>query len=119
DFGVARIDRDAADVFGFFEADLAETASAVFGLVDSVTVADAALAVAFARAYPDHRRVFRIERDRANRIRAVIVENRRPRGPGVDRLPHATRCDGDEIFRAVIRIDGERYHAPGCDRRAD
>src|SRR5262245_27004776 len=89
DFAIARVDHYAANVFGFFQADLAEAASAVFGLVDSVAIADAALAVALARSYPHHRRVFRIERYRANRIRTVIVEDRRPGGSGVNRLPDA------------------------------
>src|SRR5262249_52955126 len=60
DFAIARVDHYAANVFGFFQADLAEAASAVFGLVDSVAIADAALAVALARSDPNHRRDFRI-----------------------------------------------------------
>src|SRR5215475_5213316 len=119
DLAVARVNHDAADMFGLFEADLAEAAAAVLGFVNPVAVADAALAVAFARPDPDHGRVFRIERDRADRIRPVIVEDRSPGGSRVDGLPHAARCDGDEIFGAVMGVNGERDDAPGSDRRAD
>src|SRR5262245_9369343 len=66
DFAVARVDRYAANVLGFIQADFAEAAPAVFRLVNAVAITDAALAVALPRSYPNHRRVFRIERDRAN-----------------------------------------------------
>src|SRR5262249_50304157 len=82
DFAGDRVIHLAADVLGFFEAALGEAPSTVLGFVYAVAIADAALAVAFACADPERRGVLRTERDRANRIRAVIVEDRRPGGSG-------------------------------------
>src|SRR5262249_61002336 len=92
---------------------------AVCGLKTAVAITAAALLVPHAPPSPNHEQFLGIEPNRADRIRAVIVEDRRPCGSGVDRLPNAAGSDGDEIFGAVIRVDGERDHASGCDRRAD
>ena len=49
-------------------------------LVDAVAVADAALAVVLAGADPDDVRVLRVDRDAADRVGALAVEDRRPGG---------------------------------------
>ena len=51
--GIARIDHDAGDVLGGFQADVAEGAAAIFALVNAIAVRRGALAVVLAGAHPD------------------------------------------------------------------
>ena len=95
DVGVARVDDDLADVLGLLQAHVLPDLAAVVGAVDAVAVADAALAVVLAGADPDDVRVLRDRGRRADRIRAFVVEDRRPGGAGVGGLPDAARGDGD------------------------
>src|SRR5207248_9178659 len=117
--GVPRVDDDLADVLGRLEAHVFPGLATVVGAVDAVAVADAALAVVLAGADPDHVRVLRVEDHGANGVRAFVVEDGRPGGAGVGRLPHAARGGGHEVVAAVARVDGEAHDPPGGDGRAE
>src|SRR5581483_1768897 len=87
--GVARIDDDFADMLGRLQAEDFPALAAVVGAIDAVAVADAPLAVVLAGADPDDVRILRIEDDRADGVRAFVVEDRRPGDAGVVGLPDA------------------------------
>ena len=91
--------------------------AAVVALVDAVAVADAALAVVLAGADPDDVRVLRVEGDAADGVRTLAVEDRRPGGAGVGRLPHAAGGHRDEVMGAVARVDREADDAAGREPR--
>ena len=92
-------------MLGVLQPDVRQAGAAVDRLVNAVAIADAALAVVLARAHPDHR-WFGIDHDGADGVRAVVVEDRRPGGARVCRLPHAAGADRDVPDIAVLRIDG-------------
>ena len=102
-----------------FRPDVSPASAAVVRTINAVAVTDASLAVVFARADPDGRRIFGIESDRTDRKRAFVVKNRRPCRAVVNRFPNAAGCDRDVILGAVRRINGKRVHASRRNRRAD
>ena len=106
-------------MLGVLEADVLPGLAAVDRPVDAVAVGDAALAVVLAGADPDRERVLRVERDAADRVRALAVEDRRPGRARVGRLPDAARGDRDVPDRVVPRVDGDVADAPGGHRRPD
>ena len=116
---VLRVDQDLADVLGALEADVLPALAAVLALVDAVAVADAALAVVLAGADPDDVRVLRVDRDAADRVGALAVEDGRPGGPGVLGLPDAARGHGQEPALLVGRVHGDVGDAAGGDGRPD
>src|SRR5262249_31639420 len=89
DVRVARVEDDAGDVLRLLEAEVLPGLAAVVGAINAVAVADAALAVVLAGADPDDVGVLRVEDDAADRVRALVVEDRRPGGAGVGGLPDA------------------------------
>ena len=95
DVRVARIDDDLADVLGVLQADVLPADAAVARAVDAVAVADAALGVVLAGAHPHGERVVGVEGQAADRVGALVVEDRRPGDAGVGRLPHAAGGRGD------------------------
>ena len=116
---VVGVHRDHADVPRRLQSHVRERAPAVDRLVDAVAVAHRALAVVLAGADPKREVVVRVERDRADRIRAVVVEDRRPGGPGVGRLPHVPRRGRDVPGAAVCGVDRDVGDAPRGHRRTD
>src|SRR5262249_52237830 len=117
--GVARVEEDLADVLGLLQADLVPGLAAVDGFVDAVAVADRALAVVLAGAYPDDVGVLRVQGDVADRVGALFVENGRPGGAGVLGLPDAAAGDRDIVVSAVGGVDGEADDAAGEEGRPE
>jgi len=107
DVAIARIDDDAPDMFGALQTNLLPRFAGVDRLVNAVTVADAALAVVFARTDPHHFRIARIERDDTDRIGTVAVEDRLPRRTAVLGLPDATRRRGHVDDGGILRMNGD------------
>ena len=70
--------------------------AAVGRFVDAVADRDGVARPALAGADPDHLRVGRIERDRADRLHRLLVEHRLEGRAAVDRLPHAAGRGADE-----------------------
>src|SRR5207253_1416601 len=101
------------------EADVLPRLAAVVGAVDTVAIADAALAVVLAGANPDGVGVLWVEGDRTDGVGALVVEDRVPGGAGVGRLPDAARGDGNVPGGTVLRMDGERRDAARGDGRSD
>lgn len=66
-------------MLGSSETDVAPRSTAVLRLINSIAIRHATLAVVLASANPNSEWVLRIERDRADRIRAFVIEDRRPR----------------------------------------
>src|SRR5688572_27993292 len=78
DIGVARIDRDLADVLRLLQACPAPGFSAVFALVHTVAEPDAALRRVLTGAHPDHSRVARVDGYDTRRIGSGTIEDRTP-----------------------------------------
>ena len=119
DVRVARVDEDARDVLGLAQTHVRPRLAAVQALVDAVADADVAAADVLTRADPDRVRVGRVERDAADRVGGLAVEDRRPRRAGVLRLPHAARADGHVPDVALLRVDGDVADAARHDGRPD
>src|SRR5262249_62116838 len=95
---VPRINNDLADVLRVLQADVLPRPPAVDRLVHPVPVADAPLAVILTRPDPDDVRVLRIEDNTTDRVRAFVVENRRPGDARVGRLPDSARRNRHEVM---------------------
>ena len=119
DLRIARIDHDAADVLASLQADVPPRPAGIVAAIDAVAVADAALVVGFAGADPDRARVLRIDGDRADRIGALVLEDRREGDAGVGGLPHAAGRDADVPGLLVVRVHGDVADAPRHQRRPD
>ena len=117
--GIARVHHDARDVLGSLQPHVAPGPAAVFALVDAVAVGDAALIVVLAGAHPDDRRILGIDRDVADRIRAVVVEYRRPGGAVVVGQPDAARGFGDQVMIGIVGEHRDLRDAAGDECRAD
>ena len=114
DVRVLRVDHDLPDVLGGLEAHVLPALAAVLALVDAVAVADAALRVVLAGAHPDDVRVRRVDRDAADRVGPLAVEDGRPGRPAVLGLPDAARGHGQEPPLLVGRVDRDVRR---CGRR--
>src|SRR5262249_47187645 len=119
DIAVARIDKDAADVFRFLQAHVFPGLAAIVRAIDSIAIGDAALRVAFARADPHHVGLLRVNDHRANGIRAFVLENRLKGGAVVVRAPDAAASHAHEKLTFVERIDRDSNDATGNQSRAD
>ncbi len=112
DVGVARIDEDVLDVLGVLEPHARPRLAGIGRLVDAVAEADAALVVVLARAEPDDVGVLRIDDHRAERIRAVGLEDRRPGVAAVLRLPEVAGARRDVPDVRVLGVDGDVGERP-------
>src|SRR5262249_37192769 len=108
---VAWIECDAANALGCFQADVLPGSAAVIRAINAVAIRHAALAVVFACSHPNRERVFRIDPDRADRIRAFVVEDRSPGGSCVGSLPHPARGSANEIASVICGINRDAAHA--------
>ena len=119
DVGVHRVDDDAADVMGVFEAHVGPRLARVDRLVDPVAPVGAARGGVLARADPDDLRIGVGHRDIADRDDGLIVEDRRPADAVVHRLPEAART-GRRVDRVrLLRRHREVDEAAALARRAD
>jgi hypothetical protein len=119
DVGVARIDHDVLDVFGVLEAHPLPGCPAIGRLVDAVAEADAALVVVLTGPEPDDVRVLRIDRDRAERVGALLVEDAGPGVAAVLGLPEVARGRRDVPHTGILRVDGDVGDPAGREARAD
>ena len=119
DVRVLRVNEDLADVLGGLEAHVLPALPAVLAPVDAVAVADAPLRVVLARAHPDHVGVPRVDRDAADRVRPLAVEDRRPGRAAVVGPPHAAGGDRQEPPLLVGGVDRDVDDAAGGDGGAD
>ena len=88
---VARVDDDPADRVAVLEAHVGPRRAAVGRLVDALAVVRRAAAVVdLAGAGPDD--ALGVDRDRADRLRQVVVPRAGERRAAVGRLPDALRC---------------------------
>src|SRR6266446_5511699 len=78
--------------------------AAVARAPDAVPDRDRVARPALAGADPDDLRVRGVERDRANRLDALLVEDGLERGAAVDRLPDAARGGADEQRDLAVRL---------------
>src|SRR6266508_901841 len=117
---VARVYQNLCDAFGFLQSDVGPVLAAVRGFVDAVANRDAVARPRLARANPDHFGVLRINRDRADGLDRLFVEDRLECRAAVDRLPHAAARRADVDRQPLPLLHGvERRHAPAHSRRAD
>ena len=119
DVGVLRMHDDLRDVLRVPEAEVLPARARVAAAVDAVAEADVPAADVLARAHPDDVGVRGIDRHAADRVRGLLVEERRPGGAGVHRLPHATGAHRHVPGARVRRVDRDVGDAPGHERGAD
>ena len=119
DVGVCRVNDDAADVLRVGEPHEGPRRAAVGRFVDAVAPRRALAVVRLAGADPDDVRVGARDGDVADRRRAEVVEDRRPRRSAVHRLPHAAggRADVDRVGMAFV--DRDVVDAPAGDGGTD
>src|SRR5262245_10993840 len=86
---ILRIDDDAPDMFGGFQADVGPRSATVLALVDTVAVGDRPLRIPLAGANPDDARTLRIDGDPSDRERTLCVAHRLKRRAAVHRFPDA------------------------------
>src|SRR5205814_703137 len=119
--GVARLrtDGDPRDVLGVFESRRAPRRAGVARFADAGADGYAVAHPRLAGADPDVLVVRRIDRDRADRLRRLVVKNRLEREAGIGRLPDAAarRADVDRRRRVGGAVD--RRNAAAHDRRTD
>ena len=119
DVGVHRVDDDAADVVGVFEAHVRPRLARVGRLVDAVAPVGAARRGVLARADPDDLRIGVGHGDVADRDDGLVVEDRLPADAVVHRLPEAART-GRRVDRVrLLRRHREVDEAAALARRAD
>ena len=93
---IVGIHHDAGDQAGVRQAHVGPGAARVVGFVDTVAGGDAiANHPGFARARPYHRMLGRIDRQRADRLRRLLVEDRAPAVAATRRFPDAARSRAD------------------------
>ena len=119
DVRVPRIDDDVADVLGPLEPHVLPGLAAVTASVDAVAIPDVASAHVLTRPHPHDVGGVRIDRDAADRVGALVVEDRLPRGARVGRLPDAATSDCDVTHAVILRVDRDVGDAPGHQRGAD
>ena len=116
---VAGIDEDVLNVLGVLEPHPLPRLARVGGLVDAVAEGDAPLVVVLAGAEPDDVRVLRVDGHRAERIGAVLVEDRRPGIAAVLGLPQIARGRSDVPDAGILRVDGDIRDAAGRQARSE
>ena len=116
---VARVHDDLADVLGAIESQLLEALAAVPAAIDAVTPANVSTAHVLSGAHPDGVGCARVERHGADRVGAVVVEDRRPGRAGVDRLPDSTGAGGDVPGVRALGVHRDVRDAARHQGRAD
>ena len=119
DVGVAWIDGDHADVLARLEPHVLPARAAVAAAIDARAEAEVAAGGVLAGAEPDRVRVARIERDAADGIGILLVEDRRPGGAGILGLPDVAAADADVPDVRVVGVHGDVGDAAGHQCRAD
>ena len=95
--------------------------AAIGRFVDSVADRNAVARPRFARADPDVLRILRVERDRADRLHRLLVEDRLELRAAVFRFPNAAagRADKKRDFAGWLAVGGEggdaAAHCGGAD----
>ena len=106
-------------MLGQLEAHVAEGAAAILALVDAIAIRNAALIIVFAGAHPDDRRILGVDRDPTDGIRSIVVENRSPGGPVVDRQENVARGFGHQVVAGAVGEHGDLRNSAGDHGWAD
>ena len=112
-------------MLGGLKTHVGPTLAGVDALVDTVTVARAALAIVLSRPQPQDLGIPGVDGDTANRIGAVIVKDRRPRGAVVRRFPDIARghrhipcAEASGVLDDVTNTSGLKGRADVAERQA-
>ncbi len=115
---ILRVDRQLGDLLAVGQAAVRPGESAVAGAVDAVADRQVRPAQPLAARHVDDGGVGGRDRDRADRLRLLLIEDRLPGAPGVAGLPDATvdRADVEDVG-----LRGDARHRPGAPaaQRAD
>ena len=118
DVRVARVDEHAGDVLRRLQPLVRPRVAAVRRLVDAVPPRRGLPVLGLARPHPHEVRVRLMDRHVPDRTRRLVIEERRPRGAVVLRLPQAAR-GGAEVEDLGLRLDDiEVRDASPHERRA-
>src|SRR5262249_11877773 len=97
------VDQDPDDVLGLAKPHVRPVLAAVGRLVNAVADGDGVAHPGFSGPHPDVLRLRRIDRDRADRLHAHLVEDRLERRAAVLRLPDApTGCPNEQSCLSAI-----------------
>ena len=110
DVSVLRTHDDARDALAVRQPDVGPVVAAVGRFVDAVAHRDAVARPTLARADPHRVVMRRVERDRADRLHRLLVEDGVERRSAVARFPHAARSGADEQRDLAVLL------APARDR---
>jgi hypothetical protein len=101
------VNGDHPDLARFFQPHIFPGLAAVGSFIDAISIAQCTLMVIFACAGPDNVVVPGIHRKAADRICAIIVEDRFERIAVIGSFPDVAAGDTHEIFVMIVRIYGK------------
>ena len=113
---ILRVDDDRADLARVPQAEVVPRPAGVARAIDPVADREIGALQPFAAADVDDVRIRRRDRDRADRLRRLAVEDRRPRQPVVGALPDAAVVDADVEQVRLLRHAGRADGAPAAIR---
>src|SRR5439155_6227724 len=102
----AWVDEDLRDVLGVIQSDVGPALAAIDRLVDAVADRHAVADPAFAGAGPDDLRVRGIDRDGADGLDTLLIEDRPECRSAVDRFPHASARRSHDHGQPAVVVDG-------------
>src|SRR6266404_3963442 len=116
---ISRMNHNAPNVTRCAQPHVLPSLSSVQRFIGSVAPRRTLPIVRFARPHPHHRRIRWCDSDVADRRYSLLVENRRPRGAIVGRLPNATRSHANKHYVRIALYYREVINPPAHHRRAD
>ena len=108
DVALPRVHEDPVHALGCREAHVLPGLAAVAGAIDAVPDGRGVARPALAGADPDDLRIGRVERDRADGLDGLLVEDGLERRAAVERLPDAARGRADEERDLSVVLDAAR-----------
>ncbi len=114
--GIFRVDENHGDLLGTTQTEVRPRFSRVGGLVDSVAGREIRTLQAFAAAHVNDVRIGRCNRQRANRARGLVIENRIPGVAKIGALPDAAIDGGHVENVGLVRHAGDGHGAASAKR---
>ena len=106
-------------MFRVFQAHIGPSFATIDRFINTVAIADTALAVVLAGANPNYIRIFWIKNDATDGIGTFVIENRCPGDTRVFGFPNPAASDGDIKFGPVFWVNSETHNAARHERRPD
>ena len=117
--GVARVDKDFANVLRIFQPHVFPSFSIIGGFPYTVSITQRPLIIIFAGAGPNHVVVIGVHSQAPHRIGAIMVENGFKGGAVIVGAPNAARSSRHKKAAVVVRVNSKIGNAPGSKSRTD